>query len=337
MENKETYICRYCGSVRKSIYSLAGHERLCEKNQTENGLVNRLLNADKLRKMTENAAKKHSLEKKEYTFKCPRCGNDFSLLLNESEYKNGKHKTYCSYKCANVRERSEETKEKIANGVKKHIEKNGITTYTRISKQKSFNTCIYCGKEIGKNKTGYCKNCYYKHAERTKRKEQEKIKRFCNDCGKEIGRNNKSGYCSKCLPKHYNEFPERIKNIKAAIRKTIEDGKHKGWISRNIESFPEKFWKNVLQNNNIDYEFNKPFMGKFLDFVICVDNLRYIDLEIDGSQHKRRQQYDIERDKFLSEHGFIIHRIEWNDVKSENGKIKMKKKIDNFLNFIKTM
>lgn len=305
MENQEKYICKYCGSVRKSIYSLLGHERLCEKNQTENGLINRLLNADRLRKMSENAAKKNTLEKKEYVFKCPRCGNNFSLLLNENEYKNGRHKIYCSYKCSNVRERSEETKEKISNGVKRHIDKFGVIVNTKE------------GKFV--------------------RPRKEKIKRFCKDCGKEIVRDSKSGYCSKCVYKHINEFPERIENLKAGIRKSIEEGRHKGWMSRNIESYPEKFWKKVLDNNNIEYIFNMPFKRKFLDFVIIVDEFRKIDLEIDGRQHDDRIEEDIERDKFLAENGFLIHRIKWNEINSQEGKDLMKKKIENFLNFLHTL
>lgn len=85
--------------------------------------------------------------------------------------------------------------------------------------------------------------------------------------------------------------------------KRVKDGRHKGWSSRNIESFPEKFFKQVLDNNNIKYQFNYSITKKslgvnesscyFLDFKIG-DN---IDLEIDGKQHewKERKESDIKR------------------------------------------
>lgn len=60
-----------------------------------------------------------------------------------------------------------------------------------------------------------------------------------------------------------------------------------------------------------------------------------IDLEIDGKQHlyEERQKHDFERDKFLSEQGYVVYRIPWNEINSEKGKETMKNKINDFLLF----
>lgn len=47
-------------------------------------------------------------------------------------------------------------------------------------------------------------------------------------------------------------------------------------------SYPEKYWKNVLDNNNISYEEQYQISLYTLDFAIV--DLK-IDLEIDGNQH----------------------------------------------------
>ena len=51
------------------------------------------------------------------------------------------------------------------------------------------------------------------------------------------------------------------------IDKRIKEGKHKGWISRNIRSYPEKFFDKVLKNNNLfdrcetNYKISKKDLG----------------------------------------------------------------------------
>lgn len=135
---------------------------------------------------------------------------------------------------------------------------------------------------------------------------------------------------------------KRIQASKTAQQQLVENGNHKGWQSRNIISYPERFWMEVLKNNNIDYSFNhvvnkKTHLGLddisnyFLDFLIG----EKLDLEIDGKQHKypERAESDKIRDEILSKNGYIVYRIEWNEINSEEGKQLMKEKIDKFLDF----
>jgi len=117
-------------------------------------------------------------------------------------------------------------------------------------------------------------------------------------------------------------------------RKRVADGTHIGWKVRPIESYPEKFWKQVLTNNGIEFEFNfyiqkktlglSNLAGYFLDFKLQ----NKIDLEIDGKQHKYedRKQSDLVRDKALSSNGWKVYRIEWNEINTEKGKNLMKQK-----------
>ena len=114
--------------------------------------------------------------------------------------------------------------------------------------------------------------------------------------------------------------------------KLVKEGRHKGWKSRNIKSYPEIFCENVLTNNGIKFEREVPTMRYFLDFVIKKDDV-VIDLEIDGKQHKYhdRLQHDKLRDKKLRENGYLVYRIDWNEINSKRGSLKMKYKINQFL------
>lgn len=127
------------------------------------------------------------------------------------------------------------------------------------------------------------------------------------------------------------------------MKKVILEGKHKGWQSRNIISYPEKFFITVLKNNNINfihnYKVNQSDLDVdskycyFLDFYLPDKN---IDLEIDGKQHEWRKEYDDERDLNISQK-YNVYRIKWNYISSDNGKIKMKEKIDKFLEYYNSL
>ena len=61
--------------------------------------------------------------------------------------------------------------------------------------------------------------------------------------------------------------------------KIIKEGRHKGWKSRKIDSYPEKFWIQVLKNNNIVFDRENHENGRyFLDFhILCED---YISISL---------------------------------------------------------
>ena len=210
------------------------------------------------------------------------------------KYKEGLCK-FCSRTCSNSRSHSKETKEKIGKSV-------SISSYER-----------------GRTKT----------------------KKICLDCNKEISHDNKSGYCSKCI-KGRSLSKETKEKLSEAAKKNVREGKHQGWKTRNISSYPEIFFKKVMENNGLKYKFNHPVSKKslgvdncssyFLDFYF--EELK-LYLEIDGKQHnyKDRAESDEERDKLLKKNGYIVYRIKWKSINSEEGKAYIKSEIDKFLDF----
>lgn len=234
---------------------------------------------------------------------CPKCGKEF---VGETKF--------CSRSCANGHIVTEEQKEKTRNTLLKTLEKNG-----------------YRGKPLKK----------YTIKESTIKestiKKLTNEKRFCEGCGKEISWGNKYPYCNKCRPK-YIPYSEEAKKKQSEVMK----GKPRWHIHRNQSSFAETFFEKVLKNNKIDFKREVAIKKDdgihcyFLDFLI-EKNGKLIDLEIDGSQHQlpERLESDKIRDSFLKNKNYIVYRIQWNDIKSENGKLQMKEKINNFLLFLK--
>lgn len=78
-------------------------------------------------------------------------------------------------------------------------------------------------------------------------------------------------------------------------------------------SYPEMYWKGILDAHNVDYTEEYQILSYSLDFAL-VD--KKIDLEIDGEQHyldKRIAESDIRRTKFLENEGWTVIRIRWSE------------------------
>lgn len=240
---------------------------------------------------------------------------------------------------------------------------------------KTPNKCLYCGKELeGRNKftKKFCNSSCAASYNNNKREPisditKEKIRKTliekytngnlkphnlqsykldgtkyakiqtCVVCGTEFevprrkdGRYSQAKTCS-------NECKHQLMstNSKNTMARLINEGRHQGWKSRNIISYPEQFWMNVLSNNNISFQHNFVFDKYFLDFFIEVHG-RKIDLEIDGKQHEYedRQEKDIERDMFVSSKGLEVYRIKWNNINTDDGRKEMQEKIKAFLAYI---
>jgi len=222
---------------------------------------------------------------------------------------------FCSSKCSatynnKLRDAySDEIKEKISLSLKKYFCDNPKIKNKICSENKIQMVCVICENKF---------DTQYK---------------FYN--GKDKTRKTCSESCNSLL---------RSKITKDLITKRIKNGLHKGWQSRNIESYPETFFKKVLDNNGIKYEFNKIISKRslgldcdsnyFLDFYIIDKN---IDLEIDGSQHKLEERIESDdiRNKALIDNGFIVYRIEWKNINTDSGKEYIKNEIEKFLEFIK--
>ena len=129
------------------------------------------------------------------------------------------------------------------------------------------------------------------------------------------------------------------------MKEKVLKGEHKGWASRNISSYPEEFFKGVLENLQVSYEFNFPVpksslgvrssSAYFLDFYIQIGQ-RKIDLEIDGKQHEYpdRKESDQERDSLLTKNGYEVYRIGWKNPVNDKNKDYIKGEIEKLKLFL---
>lgn len=242
---------------------------------------------------------------------CKNCGKPIS------KYKN----IFCNSSCAAIY----------------NNKKRKETGFTTKGKTKVVN-CISCGKEIEVSVHALYNSYFCSKCKPKTRKHAILHKCICKMCGKIfLSQKKSSTHCSHQCSANDPEVKEKLRQKQL---KLIEEGKHQGWQTRNIRSYPEEFWKKVLDNNNISYaqEVYITQYRYFLDFLIEIGDIK-IDLEIDGGQHLRKEVHDkdVIRDERLKTMGYTIYRVPWNEINSEDGKSKMKIKIDKFLDFYKSI
>lgn len=85
----------------------------------------------------------------EHTFICERCGKAFTKNIDEQDYikdenrvKKKYHTRFCSRSCANSRQHTTKTKEKIRNSVREYRKNHISDSYKRVYEY----TCEKCGK-----------------------------------------------------------------------------------------------------------------------------------------------------------------------------------------------
>lgn len=134
---------------------------------------------------------------------------------------------------------------------------------------------------------------------------------------------------SASMKKFFKEHPDRVPYVLNHSSK---------------ESYPEKYFRELLTNGNITgWKRNFHLIGYFLDFGF---KDKKIDLEIDGEQHytdKGMVEHDIIRNKSILEEGWKVIRIRWaswqsmNDIDRKQIIIYIKDILDhpnNYCNFI---
>ena len=307
--------CRYCN--KEVLENIANHREYNELNQRIH-----------IHFCNEECKSKYLKEQEEKRF-CCYCSKHYqtekiarehekSCILNPDNVKicprcnreHTKEGIYCSRECANVREHSEETKQKISNSIRKHH--RSINNF--VCKDYKY-SCLNCNKEFIPKK--------------------EKQKFCCLKCSKHWFYNN------------IVNGEENRKRVSDRNKILYQQDIITGWMIRHksYHSYAEKFWIKVLGNNNIFYfnefivktNYNKPAWYS-IDFAL-VKNGKKIDLEIDGRQHKykERKESDKKRDIFLTSKNWIVYRVEWNEINTNKGKELMKQKIDDFLKFYESL
>ena len=141
------------------------------------------------------------------------------------------------------------------------------------------------------------------------------------------------------LPKPEITEESRLKRSKANSRPHTEETKNKISAARikflrenphmvpyklnhysKGRSYPEEYWKTVLDSNNLIYEEQYQIGPYQLDFAFVGSK---IDLEIDGDQHHLDQRIvksDIRRNEYLSSLGWKTIRVKWSDYKKLDDK-----------------
>lgn len=247
----------------------------------------------------------------EHLYVCESCGKTFAEDWRKCS--DGVPR-FCSITCSKRRHHSEETKRKISGSVKSlHPKPSKKSLHREGQLRKS--ACLDCGTIIylKVSEDSYCPSCKSKHPE-------NRHNVYTSDGKKIVAENTR-------------------RKLSMISKNLVATGKHKGWKSRLISSYPEKFWMVVLKNNDIPFEFNKAISktslglndasSYFLDFALPGK----VDLEIDGKQHlyAERKESDRKRDELLSLAGWKVYRIPWKNINKQSGKAEMEKEIKNFL------
>lgn len=255
------------------------------------------------------------------------------------------------------------TNELVYQKLNQYLKENNINVSHLLKIDK---TCLFCGKKIKRSNKFCDQHCSAKynnknrtHSEETKQKIAKSLcernhkgrvvkckSQTCVICHQnfepKINNNNKRSKSKTCSDEC--RFKLKSNNSKKIMNDLVRNGKHKGWVSRNVISYPENFFIKVLTSHNIPFKHNHPISKRtlginenynyFLDFYLTNKN---IDLEIDGKQHQLRQQCDQKRDETLKNNGFRVYRIKWKSINTESGKKYIEGEINKFLRFYNTI
>lgn len=140
-----TYACKYCNNQWSTNQSRNGHQVHCPRNPKKLETEQKVKQSNKGKSF--KPISKHWVEKT-----CPKCNKVYSVYITKESESLGRYKQFCSPKCSNSRQHSQQTKDKIGNALKQSELKRNIwiTKY-----------CIQCGQEFQthKHNTIYCKKC----------------------------------------------------------------------------------------------------------------------------------------------------------------------------------
>lgn len=153
--------CKYCNKniivVKQCLFAI--HVANCNSNP------NKKIRIENYKKTFTG---KELVKRITLNLKCPKCGKEFESIATESTIKRNKHKKYCSIKCANSKDWSDEHKNKLSETCK-NSEKVKIANELRVNKNKQSNNndkykfvCLYCNEEGYDHR--YCKDRKY-HAD----------------------------------------------------------------------------------------------------------------------------------------------------------------------------
>ena len=198
------------------------------------------------------------------------------------------------------------------------------------------------------------KEIYAKVSKSLTGKGNPQVELRCEFCGESFARSwrkRKQKFCSRSCSMRGNWANANYRHTTVQkhgeiIREQVRNGTHSGWASRNKLSYPEVFFKGLLEKEGfggkfyINHPVSKKSLGQegrscfFLDFYFPALSL---DLEIDGKQHEYpdRSAADALRDLLLTEAGYRVYRLKWNSINTDEGKNLMLTKVEELLKVLK--
>jgi very-short-patch-repair endonuclease len=252
--------------------------------------------------------------------KCPVCGTEFISKLGSK-----REKKYCSSLCC-----------------------NSLNLGERHSKQTHLLVSLSLrGRPSPKRGPHYQEMILARQLKSIKTKSGfSSYEKTCKNCGNTFKSSQvKTRCCSRSCSIKWNwKQPEYRQKILSSIAEKVKNGTHKGWTTRNIISYPEQFFKKVLELNGFKDKFqvNHPVSQRslglnseasfFLDFYF--PDIK-VDLEIDGKQHTYPDRIisDKIRNEALTKNGYIVYRIQWKQIQTNKDYFKEEiKKLLEFLN-----
>jgi len=297
-------------NIKKAIFSSKSYDTICKKLGVSNG-PNHRNNIKKFIQLNHidishfDRSWYQKAQKKYFSFEkiCPLCNKTFICIPSSK----GEKET-CSNKCSNIffssKRMTEQTKKKISDSLIKINKKEGKIGIKIILKEKIHKFCAICNTEF-------------------------------------IPKRKKIKTCSKICASKLRNSPEYRKKLSDSQKKRVKEGRHNGWSTRNVASYPEKYFQKKLSALGFNYKFNYPIKKKdlginescnyFLDFYF---EDKKLDLEIDGKQHlyPERIESDKVRDDLLNKYGIKVFRIKWvNPITKEKFEL-LEKQFQSFLN-----
>lgn len=239
MQNRE---CTYC----KEIISFDNPRKFGAH------LTNCKMNPSKLERDEK------SKKKKIFNFTC-KCGTDYEVETTEHNINNGNYKKFCSRKCANSRNHSDETKEKIRKGVNKSISINVKCDNNRKIKENKieYKICLNCKTEFSNRNKKFCSSeCGFNYNKSNKKIDYSKLIdfKFSDNTSDdiqfiyELSYNDKPFYIGKSKDP-YERFYRHKRESK--LKRT-----HKEKFINKILSSGDKIELNIIDEvdySNIDY------------------------------------------------------------------------------------